>query len=262
MKNDLLVVIPIGISSPGTPIKKYLEYCIDSLKNQKTRYKYKVVFAADNNISDEIKDTIFSSGFDVKWFEPFYFMRRGGIWKKIFTIWDSEEAEYVSFCHYDDLWSENKIESQLNTLIDNNHELSWCGVSIIDMNNNIVSGDVCSISKLDLNSIYSSSYAFCHSSILKKQSLFATGILDEIERASPVYEKLQFVYSHMLSGKKDENCMFYHRQHIDSVTNNFNTEKDYMKEQRKIANYSIEEVVEDANSINFKEIIDKIILGL
>lgn len=262
MKNDLLIVIPVGVSSPGTPIKKYLEYCIDSLKNQKTKFKYKVIFAADNNVSDEIKNIIFHSGFEVKWFEPFYFMRRGGIWKKIYSVWAAEDVEYVSFCHYDDLWSDNKVESQLNNLINNQHEISWCKVCIVDTNNNIISGDACSLNKLDKNSIYGSSYAFCHSSIIKKQSLFESGILDKIENSSPVYEKLQFIYSHKLKGKKDDNCAFFHRVHNDSVTNNFNTEKDYMIEQRKIANYSIEEVIKDANNINFKKIIDEIILGL
>ena len=47
--NDLIIAIPVGVSSPGTPVIPYLKECLQSLKNQKTSYKYKVVIASDNN---------------------------------------------------------------------------------------------------------------------------------------------------------------------------------------------------------------------
>lgn len=256
---DLCIVVPIGVSSPGTPLKKYLQLCIDSLKNQKTNYKYKVVFAADNNVSDEIKNIINESGFGVEWFEPYYFMRRGGIWKKIYTVWEKENAKYIAFCHYDDLWSQNKVQSQLELMERERLEITWSKVIVIDAENRYCSDDICSIKSFTRDTIYRSSYAFCHSSIINKEELFNCGIFQKVEKASAIYERLQYVYSHKLKGKKDENSIFFHRVHEDSVTHNFNFEKDYMMQQRQIANYSLQEVMEDANSISIINIINEVL---
>lgn len=256
---DLCIVVPIGVSSPGTPLKKYLQFCVDSLRNQKTNYTYKVVFAADNNVDREIKDIINESGFDVQWFEPYYFMRKGGIWKKIYTIWEKENAKYIAFCHYDDLWSDNKIQSQIQLMEKEELEISWSKVIVVDSENRFCSNDVCSIQNFTKDTIYNSSYAFCHSSIMKKDNFFKCGILDKVEKASAIYEKLQYIYCHKLKGKKDENSIFFHRVHQDSVTQNFNSEKDYMIQQRKVANYSLQDVIDDANSISITNIINEIL---
>jgi|694.fasta_scaffold48311_8 hypothetical protein len=257
-KLNLLIVIPIGISSPGTPVQKYLDVCIDSLKNQKTKYSYKVVFAADNNLPNNIQNSIYNSGFDVNLYEPYHFMRRGSIWKKIYNEWVRYESKYLAFCHYDDVWGSNKIESQLSLMEQQNLELSWSKVQVIDNRGNIISDDLSKFEKLNKDSINIGSYAFCHSSILKADSWLSNGILDKVEKAAAIYEHLQFVYSHKLIGAKDNNSVFYHRTHSDSVTNQFNSEKQFMKEQRELVNYSLEQVIKDAEELNVKHIIEEI----
>ena len=112
--NDLTIVIPIGVSSPGTPVVPYLKWCVESLKNQQTNYSYKVVFAADNNLPSEAAHILAESGFDVSLYEPYYFMRRGGIWKKIYTEWEKYDSKYIAFSHYDDMWSLDKIQNQIS----------------------------------------------------------------------------------------------------------------------------------------------------
>ncbi|MFM1840065.1 MAG: hypothetical protein RIR47_114 [Bacteroidota bacterium] len=259
IKSDLCIVVPLGVSSPNTPIKKYLLDCINSLKNQKTKFSYDVIFACDDNVSDEIKEILLNSGFKIRWFEPYYFMRKGGIWKKIHTVWQSENSKYISFCHYDDMWSENKVESQIQFMIDNNLEMCWSKVQVINENNQICSNDICNLEVFNSRTIHSSSYAFCHSSIMQKDLFLSSGILDYVDIGSALYERLQFIFSHKLNGKKDNNSCFFHRVHTDSVTNNFNSEKSYMTEQRKEANYSLQEVLEDANKIPLDKIIKSIL---
>lgn len=255
---DLVVVIPIGISSPGTPVVKFLNWCIESLQKQQTSFSYRVVFAADKNLPDDVFSILNNTGFEISLYEPYYFMRRGGIWKKIYTEWQNYDSKYVAFCHYDDLWGDNKIQNQLSFMETNSLELSWSKVQVINDNNMIVSPDVSGYSLLTKDTLRGGSYAFSHSSILKKESWFNSGIVDKIERATAVYEHLQFLYSHKLKGKKDESSIFYHRSHGDSVSNQFNSEKEFMKEQRKIANYSLEEVLKDADAINPEQILKEI----
>jgi len=257
--NDLVIAIPIGVSSPGTPVVPYLKACLNSLKNQKTSYKYKVVIASDNNVSTEAMDCMLESGFDVQLYEPYYFMRRGGIWKKIYDQWSNFETKYVAFCHYDDAWGENKIQSQLDLMEQHGLELSWSKVQAINATGQVVSGDMAYYQKLDRASLQrGQSYAFSHSSILKKDALFATGILDKIEKATAIYEGVQFVYSHKLKGMKDNNSTFYHRVHQDSVSNQFHTETEFMKEQRIIANYSLDQVFKDRDEVGIEQVVNDI----
>jgi hypothetical protein len=255
---DLVIVIPIGISSPGTPVVKFLEWCVESLKNQQTSYSYKVIFAADNNLPVDAARVLAKSGFDISLYEPYYFMRRGGIWKKIYTEWEKNESKYIAFSHYDDVWSLNKIQSQLSFMETNNLDLSWSKVQVINENNAIVSPDICRHSKLTRETIRTGSYAFSHSTIIKKDVWFNCGIADKVEKGSAIYEQLQFIYSHKLRGAKDDGCVFYHRTHSDSVSNQFNTEKDFMTEQRKVANYSLNEVLKDADELNVNSIIEEV----
>jgi hypothetical protein len=256
--NDLTIVIPIGVSSPGTPVVPYLKWCVESLKNQQTNYSYKVVFAADNNLPSEAARVLAESGFDVSLYEPYYFMRRGGIWKKIYTEWEKYESKYIAFSHYDDMWSLDKIQNQISFMESNQLELSWSKVQVINETNSIVSPDVCKHSTLSKNTIRTGSYAFCHSSMMKKEAWFNSGIVDKVEKGSAIYEQLQFIYSHKLKGAKDESSIFYHRTHSNSVSSQFTTEKDFMVEQRKIADYSIQQVWQDAEKLNVNSIIEEI----
>ena len=68
---DIVIVIPLGISSPGTPVLQYLKWCIESLQNQKTSYKYKIIIASDDNIPDETKEYLKSINCDAS---IFYFL--------------------------------------------------------------------------------------------------------------------------------------------------------------------------------------------
>jgi len=256
---DLTITIPIGISTPGTPVVSHLHNCLQSLKTQKTNYNYQVIIASDNNVSLEVMDCIKESGFEFKLYEPYTYMRRGGIWKKIYDQWTYYETKYVAFCHYDDMWSENKIQSQLDLMEQNELELSWSKVYVINEKNEIISADLANYQKLDKFSLkMGCSYAFCHSSILKKDSLFNTGILDKIEKGTAVYEGLQFIYSHKLKGIKDNNSIFYHRIHKNSVSQQCHTETEFMKRQRIVVDYSLDDVLKDRDELDIENITNEI----
>lgn len=259
MKYDLIIAIPLGVSVPGTPIKEYLEKCLDSLLQQKTNFNFKIVLACDVNVPEEIKKVMENRDVEVCWYEPYYYFRKGGIWKKIYDQWEKYDTKYVAFCHYDDIWPSDKLQTQISFMENNNLELSWSKVAIIDKNDNRLTDDL-SIQELNNRTIFGNSYAFCHSSIIAKNAIEKIDICSHKEKWSANYENLFFIYSHKLKAKKCNDIFFFHRNHDNSITNTFNDEnKDIIKIQRNYTNYSLKETLEDANSIDIKNIIKNIL---
>jgi hypothetical protein len=257
--SSLLVVIPLGVSTPGTPVLQYLKWCIQSFKLQKTKYKFDIVFSCDTNVDDDVKQFLTSTGYFIEWYDPFYYMRKGGIWKKIYDQWEKSELKYIAFSHYDDVWGMDKIQNQLSFMENNNLELSWSKVQIINKNNMIITNDVSNYDTLDKTTLSGgASYAFCHSSIIKKDTWFNSGIIDKIDKSSAIYEHLQFLYSHKLKGKKDQTSIFYHRRHEDSISTKFSSENEIASQQRKLVNYSLEQVLKDASDLNLENITKEI----
>lgn len=258
MKYDLVVAMPLGVSVRGTPVHRFLQNSIESILQQETKYKFKLIIAADKDIPEVAKKFIEQKNIEVCWYEPHSYFRKGGIWKKIYDQWDKMDSKYVSFCHYDDIWKKDKIEKQISFMERNKIELSWSKVFQISENDDISSIDL-SIDKLTKKTIFSNSYAFCHSSFINKESLRRTGIEKHKEAWSANYEKLFFVYSHKLKTEKCSETSFYHRSHSSSITNTFCTEDiEEIRKQRKETGYSLENTLKDADSIDIKNIIHQI----
>jgi len=256
--NDLTIVVPLGISTPGTPVIQFLQWCVESLQKQETSRKYEIVFACDDNVSSEVKDLLNSTGCSISWHDPYSFFRKGSIWKKIITEWQKVDSKFVSFCHYDDLWSSNKVESQLNLMNMEGLDLSWSNVQIIDEHNKIVN---VANSRGFLNETTirkGPSYAFSHSTIVSKDKFLESGIMEYLDRSAPIYEGLHYLFCHKLKGNRDHNSTFYHRVHGSSVSNNLHTETPEISKIREIAEYSLDEVFQDEKSINIDEIIRQI----
>lgn len=255
---DLTIVIPLGVGGPGTPVIQYLRWCVESIKTQETKYSYDLIFSCDNNVSDEIKNYLMSTGYNIKWYDPYYYFKKGGIWKKIYDQWIKSNSKYLAFSHYDDVWSENKIESQLKLLESTNSDLSWSRVQVIDKNNNILN-EMQTYDALTKNTLLGiPSYAFSHSSIVSRRIL-ETGILEHQDNWSAIYENLYFVYCHKLKGIKDSQSIFYHRIHSDSITNTFNNENsEEIINQRNITGYSLEQTLKDAEEIRLQDIKNNI----
>lgn len=257
--SDLTIVIPLGVSTPGTPNMNLLKMCVDSLNNQKTSYSYDIVFACDDNVSEEVKSYLLSTRHKISWHDSYSFFRRGSIWKKIIQEWEKCDSEYVAFCHYDDMWSPNKVQSQLDLMKQESLELSWSRVHAIDDQNRVLSGDLAARTELNRDTIrQGQTYAFSHSTMLKKDKFLSCGILEYLDRSAPVYEGLHYIFCHKLKGKKDINSAFFHRIHGLSVSNNLSRETPEISKIREIAEYSLNEVKFDENGIKMEEIIKEI----
>ena len=102
------------------------------------------------------------------------------------------------------------------------------------------------------------SYAFSHSTILNKHKFLNCGIENYIDMSAAIYEKLHFIYCHKLKNCKNNDSIFYHRIHSNSISNTLNKKSDYISNISKLVNYSLEEIQKDTNSIDIELIIQGI----
>lgn len=251
------IVIPIGVSQPGTPVLKYLEKSIDSIQNQSSK-NYLLTVAADDNISEECKNLLIKKNVNVKWFEPASFFRKGGIWKKICETWKTSDTKYLAFLHYDDFWDSLKLEKQVKQMEENNLSSSWAQSFVIDENDFIISGDCSSINEFSKQTIGYRTLALAHAMIVKRTDFFKENGITMFENTwAPVFEDIFVIYAHLWGkGQKVNGAGFFWRNHSMNMTNSIISGKqEYSKllaEQRIIANYSNEEVDIDAKMMNEK----------
>ena len=234
------IVMPIGVSQPGTPVLDLLEKSIDSIQRQ-TSSNYILTVAADSNVPEDCKKLLVKKGVDIKWFESASFFRKGGIWKKISETWKTTDTKYLAFMHYDDLWDSKKLEMQVQRMEEEGLNSSWSEVYIIDSDGNIVSTDCAHIQEFDIYSAGKKTVAQAHSMIVKRDSFFDSGIMEFQDKWSPIFEDLFILFCNKIGkGKKIEGSKFFWRNHAMNMSNSILSDskwKDLLSEQKKIGEY-------------------------
>lgn len=242
------IVIPIGVSQPGTPVLSLLEKSVNSILNQSSK-EFILTVASDDNIPDEHKKFLESVGVQVKWFPPASFFRRGGIWKKITESWKDTDTKYVSFLHYDDLWDQDKLRIQVNLMEEKNLSTSWSEVYVLNDSGQLASGDCASFQTFTRENAGHSSLAWAHSVITRRDTFFQSGIMEHQDRWSPVFENMFKVYLHRQgNGQKAIGARFFWRNHSMNMSNSMFVDpslKPIMEEQRIIGDYKIDNVEKD-----------------
>jgi hypothetical protein len=245
--NKLQVVVPIGIGAPGTPVQKYFEEGINSLLAQTTPID--ICIAADENVPDRIKDFIKEKNLNVKWFGTNSFYKKGGIWTKLFDTWQESDSEFVAFMHYDDLWDKDKAKLQLEHIESLKMNGSWTETYYIDGDSKITSGDCAFITEFTKETIGKRSAAFAHSFIVNKEKLMNSGILASYDKWTAIFEDVWVLYMGSIGNmKKTVGSKFFWRNHDMNMSNTGNLA--YVKEDMEKAQYSVEDVWADANSMN------------
>lgn len=249
----LHVVIPIGVSSPGTPIPEFLFNGIESLKTQ-TLNNILITVAADENISDTCKQILKDTGVNVEWFPDYSYFTKEGIWGKVIKCWENYNSEYVSFLHYDDHWESNKALHQINFIENNNLDGCWSKVFLINDANEIISGDNMIINELSASSVGHLIPWICHSTIVKKETILNCGILEFRQKWNCDFEWLYTVYLHKIKNlKKCEDAIFLWRQHQNQVSHsqgiNMKENNQHVRQQRELVGYSFNETMEDSKYV-------------
>ena len=243
------IVMPIGVSQPGTPVLSLLEKSIDSILNQSFKH-YIFTVAADENVSTECKKLLEKKGVDVMWFPTASFFRRGGIWKKITEAWKTTSTKYLAFIHYDDLWDSSKLKKQLMFMESESLNSSWSELYLIDDNHNVNPNDYARFEQFDVDNVGLRTPAMAHSMIVKRTSFFDSGIMEFENTWSPVWEDLFVLYMNKQGkGKKSHGAKMMWRNHRMNMSNSIFIDpllKDVLAEQKTIGEYSNEECEQDS----------------
>ena len=246
--NKLHVVIPIGISTPGTPVPEFLINSIESLQTQ-TFKDILVTVAADENIPDHIKQLLVEYNVNVEWFSPHSFFTKEGMWGKIFRCWEKYDSEYVAFLHYDDAWEASKAQNQIEFIEKNNLDGSWSSVYIIDNNNNIVSDESMRWTHFVKEHIGHFHPWLPHGVIVKKDSILNSGILEYREKWTAIFEKVFCTFLQKIKNiKKCNNAVLFWRDHSDQMTYTLRDEN-LNKNEREITKYDQQELDEDTKYV-------------
>ena len=257
------IVIPIGVATPGTPVLSLLDKSISCIQNQ-TSKEFGLTVAADNNISDECKKLLKDKNVEIKWYTPGTFFKKGGIWKKITETWETSDTKYLAFLHYDDLWETDKLEKQISVMEERNLNSSWSSTFIMDENDIIISGDVSLWESFSISTVGHRTCAFAHSCIVKRNEFFDSGIMEFMDTWSPVFEDMFTLYlQKMGNGQKVHDAKFYWRNHSMNMSNSILTDNKWKylrEEQRIIGNYSMTEINDDIQRMNFE--MSKVILDI
>lgn len=254
----LHVVIPIGVSSPGTPIPEFLLNGIESLQSQ-TLSDILITVAADENIPEIAKNILTETKVNVEWFPSHSYFSKEGMWGKIFRCWEKYDSEYVSFLHYDDLWEQNKAQLQIDFIENNNLEGCWSQVYLINDQNQIVSDDSMGWDVFKKEHIGHFHPWIPHSTVVKKEAILNSGILDFREKWSGEFEGIYVTFLQKIKNiKKCPNAVFLWRKHDNQVSWNVQEDREYVQDQRKATGYTLSETMDDANfvkqNINLEEI--------
>lgn len=111
---DLTMIIPVY------NVEKYLNKCLDSIANQKTKYSYHVI--AVNDESTDSSKEILEQYCNYDWFS-FVDQRNGGSAKARNVGLKSVKGRYIMFVDADDFLTENAVESLLNAAYEMNADI-------------------------------------------------------------------------------------------------------------------------------------------
>ncbi len=97
---------------------KYIKACLDSIVNQKTKYKFQVIISDDAS-TDGTSDICDAYAKDYDFVSHVRHERNLGAYENFKYVHRQATSRYVSHCDGDDYWAEDKVEAQIGFLENN-----------------------------------------------------------------------------------------------------------------------------------------------
>ena len=135
----------IDIIIPNYNKGDYLKECLDSVINQ--TYKNWKVYLIDDCSTDISKEILKEYEKEEK-INIFYLNKNMGPSHCRNLGIKNSNSDFIAFLDSDDYWPKNKLETQINEMLDNNYEFSYTDIKFFFNDNNNV------INKTDLPKIY------------------------------------------------------------------------------------------------------------
>ncbi len=223
----------IDIIIPNYDKGIYLKECLDSVLNQ--TYKNWTIYLIDDCSKDFSKEILKKYEKEDKINITFLNKNMGPSYCRNLGIKKSQ-SDYIAFLDSDDYWPKNKLEVQINEMLNNNYDISYTDINFFFNNNNK------EIKKTNLPKIYdfnkfiskstmSTSSILCKKSIISQISfkdvkhedyLFKCELLNNGNLAFKIFDT--FVYYRINRGNRSSNKIsnLINLWKINKIYNNLN----------------------------------------
>lgn len=246
------VVVPIGCGDPNLdiPCEPMIIAGLTSIKNQDMPVKLTV--AMDVNLPEKKIALIRSLADRVVEFPAHSYFRKGGIWNKIYTCWETSDCDYVAWNGYDDRHTPDRFRYQSEKLDKTGANSAFC--KNFELHNE---GRMRQIHNGHLNfKQHVGSHApFMGAFLLRKSAIVASGMAQYREKWSSYFEGLLYCYIlKMGMPVVSDNGGFIYHWHRGTIANTGTEEKEWVKVARQSSQYSLEETIKDWNEIPFAQL--------
>ena len=158
----------VSVVMPSFNSEKFISESIESIINQ-TYTNWELIitddFSSDNTV--EVVESFIKNDDRIKLY--ILSSNRGAGAARNQSI-KMAKGRYIAFCDSDDQWKKNKLEIQLNSMIQNNIVLSYSGYDIISENGNYIK-TVCPPKIITLKKILSNNYIGCLTAIYDSRQI-------------------------------------------------------------------------------------------
>jgi glycosyltransferase involved in cell wall biosynthesis len=175
------IVYKVTIVITTYNLVKYIEKALDSVLNQKTNFKYKILIGDDNSQDGTLE---ILKSYQLKYPEKIYVIssdvNKGSLFNSS-RLFDGIKTDYISFLDGDDYWiNENRLQMQVD-FMDQNLEYSMCGANTLILDEDKMQKRIIDIDtkkdEYDFNDYLNGNAFFVHtSSILIRNSLYSKGV--------------------------------------------------------------------------------------
>ncbi len=174
----------VSIIIPCYNVEKYIEVCLDSIKEQLKDITYEIILIEDcssDNTKDIIKKYLSSSNLNITLIENEENMGAGASRNKAIKI---AKYDYISFIDADDYLSDSFFDEMLSNIIKSNSDVIICDISMVDDDSHEITRYSACLGKIEKKNMINNGFAAspCNK-IIKKELLlkypFAEGIMNE-----------------------------------------------------------------------------------
>jgi hypothetical protein len=247
------VVIPVGVGDFSQDIPKLdlLRKGLLSVKEQSVPVRLTV--AMDVNLPRAKIDVVRELADRVVEFPSHSYFRRGGIWNKIYTCWESSDCDYVAWNGYDDMHTRDRFEAQSKKLDETGAASCFC--PNYEMHDGVGQKKIHN-GNIDFKSHIGSHAPFMGAFLLRREAIINSGIGTLRDKWVLYFEGLLYAYIMKmgLPVVSDGPAGFIYHWHRGTIGNTGNEEKPWVIQARQETKYDLDATKHDWLDVKFESL--------
>ena len=158
----------VSIVMPAYNSEKFIKKSIDSIKNQ--TYNYWELLITDDNSTDKTVNIINSYVEKDKRIKLFQLKKNSGAGIARNNSISKSSGRFISFCDSDDQWKPEKLEKQVNFLINNKLKFTFSSYDVHNENGVFIK-EVPALEDISYNILLRNNYIGCLTAVYDKEAL-------------------------------------------------------------------------------------------